>query len=372
MLDFDNTHSKWLDRISRSKEQWNGNIIVNVMYSDKQFLARGYVNTKGFAHFGNLKVYDVYFWVSIEEYENLITAPSQGSYYWHNWSVYGTPQERYLGQDVGNRLDGEKDTFKSGDIKPGLFDNEAKLPTLANIDGKVLQQAKAEQENGTYDEWAESNFGNDQDTLDSIKAWLDRAELFEDLFERTNRIRALLQAEQLTTKQMMKTIMLDIQEMFGVSLNKKFMFSQLSKITDGKLNPGKWVKYRYEIKNIYDALEKDGVKGLTKTGKRIVSAKNPLIRDRAAFKGKEVVKGALRKKGRWLEGIEANQAIEKFHKKVLKESAQGFKKANSMKLETTILKDGTRAVRWKKDVKLGRRIITAAKKVLRIAKWFII
>jgi len=64
------------------------------------------------------------------------------------------------------------------------------------------------------------------------------------------------------------------------------------------------------------------------------------------------------------------KAIKKHHSQVLKESAQGFKRQNSQYLVKKTTK-GITKVRWKKDVTIGRKIITTGKKILRIAKFFI-
>jgi len=95
---------------------------------------------------------------------------------------------------------------------------------------------------------------------------------------------------------MFKQILLDVQEMFGISLDKRFMFSIINQIDVGPLSPQKFMSYKYKVKQIYDALEKDGLKGMSQVGQRYMSSKNPLIRNRYAYKGKEVVKGALKNK----------------------------------------------------------------------------
>jgi hypothetical protein len=98
--------------------------------------------------------------------------------------------------------------------------------------------------------------------------------------------------------------MLDIQEYFGVSINKKFMFDQLSSVSGGKFNPNQFVRYKAKMKQIYTAMEKEGLEGVGTVGERILrtngtrifNAKNPLIRSRGAYKGKEAVKSLIQGK----------------------------------------------------------------------------
>lgn len=352
--DYDNTHSRWLDVIARSKQDWNGFVIANVMYSDKK--AR------------NVKVYDTYYWVTIEKYEELANAPSQGSIYWNKWSVYGTPETRYTNQDKG----------LSGD-NTGLIGEEYKKDELQDrIDGKVLREAIKERDEGTFDKWVEDNYEDDQESIDKIEQWLDKYDNGLELFERTEEIRKLIKAEQLTTKKAIKTFMLDIQEYFGVSINKKFMFDQLSSVSGGKFNPNQFVRYKAKMKQIYTAMEKEGLEGVGTVGERILrtngtrifNAKNPLIRSRGAYKGKEAVKSLIQGKN-WLEGEDAVKAIEIYHRKVLKEQAQGFQKRNRMNLIVKKTRQGKTIARWSRNVSKGRKLITISKKALRIAKWFI-
>lgn len=172
---------------------------------------------------------------------------------------------------------------------------------------------------------------------------------------------------------MWKVIFRDVEDFMGVHIKNRVKFAILNNIGVGKLNPAMFIKYKMKVKNFYELLEKEGIEGAAKIGKRWASAKNPLIRNRYAYKGKEAIKQAYKNKYKgWYEGNEAVEQIIRFNKKVMKEEAAGIIKRNSFKLEQRyVMRKGKKVlqVHWRRDVSVGRKVITKSKKAVRLAKW---
>ena len=340
LLDRYNTNrSEWIEYIECSKESWDGYVIVVVMYMKKK------------------QVVQNWFWATEEDYMELKGASSIGSVYYHWWSVmrahavdWYSGQDKQLIDENGDDIDG----LETGDKQK-----------VEGISNKDLNEAIRAFDKGELEEWSSNN----PDIAEKASKIIDKMESIGDLFDRASQMRKMLSVGDLTTNKMMKMFFNDISEFFGVNFNKKFVHSVMSTIVPGELNPTNFVKYKMRMKSVYTLLDKEGLTGLGKIGRNIASAQNPLIRSRNAYKGKEVVKGLLGSKN-WLKGEDATKAIRQFHRKTIREQAQGFKAKNGYKLEQRIV-DGKRLVRWKKDLSFSKKFFNFSKKVLRIAKFFV-
>lgn len=369
---FDTVISQWIDIVDRSEETWNTKgepyVVAVVHYTNQQ----GYTN------------YNLYFWVPLAVYEALKNADSVGSHYYKYWSVYGLQlASHYAGQDDIDNNDNSDNVSaytgnQGGELPPPVQElRQGEIPfNNTMIDGGVLREAINAQDEGRYEDWVDDYIANtkgsmtdDMTAKQDLKDWLNRVEGFEKLFERTEGLREAIQFEQLTTKGMFKTIFRDIESFLGVSLEKRLMYGILGDVGGGKLNPATFNSYKFKVKEIYDTLEADGLRGASQVGNRFINAKNPLLRNRTAYKGKEALR-QIRGSGKVFEGEDAVKEIQRFHRKTLKENAQGFKRKNSYKLEQKIVQ-GKITYSWKRDVSFGRKIITSAKKVLKIGKWFL-
>ncbi|MFV0535640.1 MAG: hypothetical protein ACK5MR_18630 [Cumulibacter sp.] len=152
----------------------------------------------------------------------------------------------------------------------------------------------------------------------------------------------MLENEEISGKKLFYLLFRDIEDLFGISIDGRIKGQILSHISAGKLNPAMFVRYKAKIKGIYDLLEKEGIEGAAKIGKRFANSHNPLIRNRIAYKGKEVFRTIKQTtQGRkYYEGKDAVEQVLRYHRKLLREEAAGFKKRNSYKLEKRYIERG--------------------------------
>lgn len=397
--------SAWIKYIERSDEEWDADnktyVIATVYYENQQGFTNG----------------DLYFWVTLDDYEELVQG--EGSVYWHKWKLGG--KEHYSGQDDfleqmwEDALSEDDDEGGGGDSGAGVlnnisnkieeieddlesasenFANKNKLPserTSKNIhfdneslvnrrkEGarrKVIKSFKNSVDKGNEEEALRNLYekGYKEEQIEAIKTLSEKVDAIDNLYQKTSEIRALLSAEELTTKKAVFLLMRDIEDLFGVSIDGRIKGEILSQISAGKFNPSMFVRYKAKIKSMYDLLEKEGIEGAAKIGKRFINSKNPLIRNRVAYKGKEVLRTIRQTEvGRkYYEGEAAVREVLKYHRKLLKEESKGVIKRNSYKLERRYVKRGGKKILqvfWKRDVSLGRRLVVLTKRTIKIAKW---
>ncbi len=359
--------SQWIDMILYSNMTTDGKRIVNIHYSDKKAIGK--------PHF---KQYNVWFIVNDDTLQDLINADSVGSEYWWNWSTYGgTPKTRYYGEALNFPMEEpEFEKAKAGDFFGMEYEHYERLRNSISEGNSVETIDEISKEIGR--------------SPDDILEFINRMSTAKEMLEKANALAIELASGNMTKMQLMSVVKRDIEGMLGVHFNKEFAFDLINKTGFGKLNPKTYQKMVYDIKGMYDLLEKNGLKGASKIGRRWASAHNPLIKDRRAYLAKEVVKGELKRKTkrfkgtqayiggkqrRVYEGREAVLQVERYMQQINKAAAGEFYTVNKKRLVSTTIGKGKSAKKvyyWKKDVKFSRRLIVQSKKILKIARYFVV
>lgn len=133
-----------------------------------------------------------------------------------------------------------------------------------------------------------------------------------DFLENVNNINGLILNEELSLMEGFALTIKDVEDIFGFNLKKRVYYNLLNKVGTGNIaNPANWVKMKYEFKNFYDVLDKDGFTGLSQVGKRYLESHNPLIRNRQVYLAQKAIN-----KGKALgwTGKKQQQALSKVYK----------------------------------------------------------
>lgn len=364
MYYYNTTKSKWIDYVGRSEKLYDNDMVVAVVH---------YTNQKGYSNG------DLFFFVKEEEYLELKNAESIGSVYYHKWSMKGHPKAWYTGdKEESKKDDNQDDTNNNGDLGDDisqdkvdeLLSSEQFSISDEKIDGDLLREAIKADANGSLETFYEMNF-IDEEQKEIIDKWLDRLSNAKEMLEWTKELRKAIKLGNLSLNKSLKIFIRDIEGLFGVSFSQRFFYNTMNSILPGKLNPINWTKYKVKFKRMYDVLEEEGVKGASTIGKRILNSKNPLIKERKEFVGaRQVYRSIKGNKKNWLEGQDAIEAIERYHKIIAKREASGVVKQNIQKLHIVNNKKGLK-VRWGKEVRGTKKVMTFTKKVMRIVRFVI-
>lgn len=364
---YNTTKSEWIDYVGRSRKVYDNNMVVAVVH---------YTNQKGYTNG------DLYFWVSLEEYENLKNAESVGSIYYWEWSMYWSPKAWYAHQE-DKQNDDDTSSSNEGEVGSPTYDYSAmsffgadSQREIANqnyIDGATLHQARNRINNGTFDDWLISE-DYSREERDAILSWVQRMYDAEELLEWATELKEGIAIGKLTWNKSMKMFVKDIESLFGVSIKQEVFYQFMSQMSPSGLNPTTWIRNKQKISNLYYAMERDGLNGAAMVGKRMLSAKNPFIRNRRAYRTLKDAKTTGEKifRSNWLEGEEAQKAIRRLHKKAIRENATQIIKRNSLNLEKRYVEKGGKKVlqvRWYRNISKQRKIFNWTKRAVRLSKW---
>lgn len=395
--------SEWIDYVDRSDFTDDGMCIVVVQYTNQQGFSNG----------------DLWFWASEDDYAELILGT--GAEYKANWenekmtwyannNEFSDDFDPITFQDYGESDD--SDDFGGGD---DYYDDEGsdsgndfnddspnyqkfssndgnqikmKVPEKFSIDGRTYRGILENRNQGfDDDDYIREKFRladsfDDNETLQNIKFMVDKIDNADDLFERVQVMKGLIANESLTGMKLFKMFFSDIEGMFGISIEKKLRNQIFQSIGLGKLSPQMYNRIKYQIKQVYDIMGKEGIKGLSNLGnsmlreggqilrssfsketyiksmgeldnsqkivRRYLNKTNPFSKNRYFYKGKEAFRTARQvfKKDEIFYGDDAVKQIMKYHKSMLKKEAQGIIKMNSHHLEKVVGPNGKIGYRW--------------------------
>lgn len=244
-------YSSWLELIWYQRSLTYGRYIAVIFFDPLATTSPKNPNGFGPLVFNEVKLKDI---------QALINADSPGREYLDNWAYGNKPtafleaiyEERQLFQEINDTLK-SVDNVKDADLKD-LFANKQKVREILDDYPNATELIK------------------DLD-FESIDAEIEKLLGYKELVDK----------EYMNLYYLGKRILLDIEDIFAININKRIGFRLLNELTGGGFGPNQYYRFRFYIKSIRDVLSKDefgargGIKGINKTFQRIIRSKNPFF-----------------------------------------------------------------------------------------------